>query len=90
MAEEEISNSRGYFWPYYNLATAYLILGNREACIKTIKKFLNLNPNPSLIEEQLRQYKAMKGAKMISQNLLTESMKIIEEFLSQINSNNFQ
>lgn len=84
LAGEEIANSRGGFWPYYNLAAAHFILNNNNLCMDTIEKFLELNPNPSLIKEQLDQFIILKDSEIIDKNLLNDSIELLKNFLSDI------
>lgn len=84
LAKEEILNGTEYIFPYYNLASSYLVLNKQSECLRIINKALEINRSSANIKEQIFQYDTMNGVENISSNLLNRSIKLFKETLTTI------
>lgn len=84
LAEEDILKGTLYVWPYYNLAFSYLVLNRQEECLNTLKNAFEKNRNPSVIKEQLIDYKEMKGDDNVPQDLLAKCLDLFDKTLYTI------
>lgn len=70
LAKEDIEIGVPYVWPYYNLASAYLILNNETECLQNIEAAILKNKNKGQIREQVSDYILMLNNEHIDQELL--------------------